>query len=138
MTREEVIAFIKENPFCSIATMDGDQPRVRVVLAVLFEDQNIYFTTGTMKDFWKQLSANPKVELCFMSPDLRMLRIMAQVEEVDDRAKKQRRLDEVGEFLKDYKADDPVFKLMRIKNGVARFWTMPDNTKEKTLPSICI
>lgn len=137
MTRDKVIAFIKENPACTIATMDGDQPRVRGFLTVLFDDNRLYFTTGTMKSVWAQLQANPKVELCYLSPDMHtMLRIAGEVEIVDDRAKKQQLVDE-RDYLKGIKADDPFFKLLRIKEGgKARFWTLADNMKESSLPKV--
>lgn len=47
MTYQDVLAFVQENPVCFIATADGDQPRVRGFLTVLFNDKKIYFTTGT-------------------------------------------------------------------------------------------
>ena len=50
MSYEDVLAFVKENPVCFIATIDGDQPRVRGFLTVLFGEGKLYFTTGTMKN----------------------------------------------------------------------------------------
>jgi pyridoxine/pyridoxamine 5'-phosphate oxidase len=89
MSHQDVIAFVKENPACFIATMDGDQPRVRGFLTVLFDDGKFYFTTGTMKSVYRQLSANPNIELCYCSQDFRtMLRIAGKIEFVDDREQK--------------------------------------------------
>lgn len=138
MSREEVLAFVRENPACFIATMDGDQPRVRGFLAVLFNDGNIYFTTGTMKRVHDQLVKNPKVELCFASRDFRRtLRIAGQIEFIDDREKKQQLLNE-RDYLKSFggKVDDPRFKLLRLSHGKAFFWTIDMNMREREIPVI--
>lgn len=138
MRAEDVLAFVNENPVCTMATMDGEQPRVRALLSLLFDDRKIYFTTGAMKSFWKQVAANPKVELCYLASDFsRMLRIAGEIEEVDDRSRKQRLIDE-RDYLKEFRADDPDFKLIRIKNGKARFWTLADNLKEGEAETVTI
>ena len=136
MDYKDVIAFARENPVCFIATMDGDQPRVRGFLTVLFEDDKIYFTTGASKNVFKQLSRNPKVELCYCSQDFsKMMRITGEIKIVDDRAKKQKLIDE-RDYLKGFKADDPQFILLRLSHGKARFWTLANNLKENELEII--
>src|SRR5512145_302112 len=138
MSKEDVLSFVRENPVCFIATMDGDQPRVRGFLAVLFDDGSIYFTTGTMKRVYDQLVENPKVELCFASRDFRKtLRISGKIEIVDDRAKKKQLLDE-RDYLRHFggKVDDPRFKLLRLSKGKAHFWTIEQNMREKEIPVV--
>jgi len=138
MSKEEVLAFVRENPACCLATMDGDQPRVRGFLAVLFNDGNIYFTTGTMKRVYEQLARNPKVELCFTSRDFRKtLRIAGEVEMIDDRAKKQQLLNE-RDYLRHFggNADDPRFILLRLSHGKAHFWTIEMNMREREIPVV--
>ncbi len=138
MSYEDVMAFIKENPACFIATADGDQPRVRGFLTVLFGDGKLYFTTGTMKSVYDQLARNPKVELCYHTPDYRTtLRIAGKIEIVDDLAKKKQLVNE-RDYLKPFKdrPDDPSFVLLRLSHGKARFWTMEQNMREKEIPVI--
>ncbi len=136
MSYQDVLSFVSQNPVFSIATIDDDQPRVRAFLTVLFDDGRIYFTTGATKDFYRQVNANSRVELCYCTADFsRMLRITGVVEEVDDRAKKQQLIDE-RDYLKGLSADDPVFKLMCIPHGQARFWTLADNMRERDLLAI--
>ena len=133
MSCKDVLEFAKENPVCFLATLDGEQPRVRAFLTVLFDDDRIYFTTGATKNVFKQLSTNPKVELCYCSRDFsKMMRITREIEIVADHAKKQRLIDE-RDYLKNFKADDPQFILLRLSRGKARFWTMADNMKENEL-----
>jgi uncharacterized pyridoxamine 5'-phosphate oxidase family protein len=136
MLTDEVLKFVQENPACCIATMDGDQARVRGFLAILFNDGNIYFTTGTMKRVYDQLVKNPKVELIFFTPDFRKtLRISGKIEIVDDLAKKQQLANE-RDYLKPFKdkADNPSFILLRLSHGSAFFWTMDMNMREREIP----
>ena len=61
---EEVYKFLKEAETYYLATVDGDQPRVRPFgTADIFEGK-LYIQTGKSKDVSKQIQANPKVELC--------------------------------------------------------------------------
>lgn len=60
---QEVYEFLKEAKTYFLATIDGDQPRVRPFGTIdLFEDK-LYIQTGKSKDVYKQIEANPKVEI---------------------------------------------------------------------------
>jgi len=88
-TREEILDFINANPLFFIATDDAGQPRVRAIMMHKADDRGIVFTTGKNKDFFRQLKANPKVEICFYSNNAQV-RVTGLVEEIhDDLALKQ-------------------------------------------------
>lgn len=55
----DCINFAKENPFCFLATMDGDQPRVRTILMVIADETGFYFETFPNKDMSMQMHTNP-------------------------------------------------------------------------------
>ena len=60
---QEVYDFLKNVGTYFLATEDGDQARVRPFGTIdLFEDK-LYIQTGKSKDVYKQIVANPKVEL---------------------------------------------------------------------------
>ena len=64
-TVEDLYAFLKkEAPTYYLATMDGDQPRVRAFGTVDLFEGKLYIQTGKNKDVYKQIMANPKVEIC--------------------------------------------------------------------------
>ncbi|MDR1015916.1 MAG: pyridoxamine 5'-phosphate oxidase family protein [Coriobacteriales bacterium] len=66
---DEVNDFLKAANIYYLATTDGDQPRVRAFGTVdKFEDK-LYVQTGKVKDVYKQIMANPRVELCALAPD---------------------------------------------------------------------
>lgn len=139
MSFQECIDFIKENPGCALATMDGDQPRVRGMVPLWTRMDGIYFTTARSKYLYVQLAANPKVELCFMSmAPLKGLRVTGNIEIVDNLALKEKALEERS-FLKALgmtRADDPNFILFRLAHGEAHFWKWENNLKEASIPRI--
>ena len=61
---EKVFNFIKECKTYYIATLDGDQPRVRPFGTIHIFDGKLYIQTGKKKRTAEQLSKNPKAELC--------------------------------------------------------------------------
>lgn len=62
----EVYEFLKAAGTYYLATVDGDQPRVRPFGTIDLFEGRLYIQTGKSKDVANQLKANPKVELCAM------------------------------------------------------------------------
>ena len=61
---QEVYEFLKACGTYYLATVEGDQPRVRPFGTIdIFEDK-LYIQTGKVKDVSKEMQANPKVEIC--------------------------------------------------------------------------
>lgn len=75
---KEVYEFLKKAQTYYLATVEGDQPRVRPFGTIdLFEDK-IYIQTGLVKEVAKQMNANPKVEISAMYEG-RWIRVAAEV-----------------------------------------------------------
>ena len=60
---EEIVKFLKEVETYYLATVEGDQPRVRPFGTAHIFESKLYIQTGK-KDVSEQLHANPKAELC--------------------------------------------------------------------------
>ena len=74
----EVYEFIKAAGTYYLATVEGDQPRVRPFGTIdLFEDK-LYIQTGKIKSVSRQIEANPKVELCAFK-DGKWLRVSGEL-----------------------------------------------------------
>ena len=72
-----------------VATVDGEEPRVRPFSSVAEFEGDAYLCCGNFKQVYRQLSQNPRVALCGMYPDGgSWLRVTAKVEE-DDRVEVQ-------------------------------------------------
>jgi len=67
MTNEEVIDLIADAGFGTLATTEGDQPRVRPMMPILNEDNKklLIALLGGSRSI-TQVEINPKVEICFL------------------------------------------------------------------------
>ena len=61
---ERVEKFLKEAETYYLATIEGDQPRVRPFGTAHIFEGKLYIQTGKVKEVSKQIHANPKVEIC--------------------------------------------------------------------------
>lgn len=66
---EKVNTFLDEAKVFCFLTTDGDQPKGRPFGFHMLEDGKLYFGCGTFKNVFKQLTANPKVEVLALSGD---------------------------------------------------------------------
>ncbi len=64
---EQVCKFLKEAGIYYLATVEGDQPRVRPFGTAHIFDDKLYIQTGKGKAVAKQLEINGKVEICAMN-----------------------------------------------------------------------
>ncbi|MBQ6219691.1 MAG: pyridoxamine 5'-phosphate oxidase family protein [Methanosphaera sp.] len=60
---EKVSEYLAEAGMFFLATTDGDQPKARPLGLQVLHDGKIYFGIGDFKDVYKQLQANPKLEI---------------------------------------------------------------------------
>lgn len=77
---------VKKVRFPMLATMDGDQARVRPVSPVRTDGFVVY--VANLKSYGKtgEIMANPKVELCYLDEDHNQVRITGTAEVVSDRS----------------------------------------------------
>ena len=133
MIKEEILEFATKNPVCSLATIDGNQPRVRTIMLYKADENGIIFCTGRDKAVHKQLQANPAAELCFYNAEQGLqVRIEGAVEMLDDLELKKKVV-EAFTFLKPW-VESQGYEVMicyRLKNGRAITWTMETNFEPK-------
>ena len=102
---ERVYNFLKNAETYYLATVDGDQPRVRPFGTILMYEGKLYIQTGKIKPVSKQIEANPKVELCaFMNGE--WIRVAGSLVEDDRIEARQAMLDAYPSLQAMYKADD--------------------------------
>jgi len=124
MDKQEIFAFMRQNPLFHLATVDGDRPRVRrMVLYRADEESGILFHTRKTKELHRQLMQNPKVELCFDSfkGDVEV-RVSGKVEPVEDT--------ELKKAIEPESYDDVA--IYRVKEAMATVWTLETDLAPKT------
>ncbi len=115
---ERVEKFLKEAGTYYLATVDGDQPRVRPFGTVNNFEGKLYIQTGKSKDVSKQIHANPKVEICAFK-DGYWIRIACELAEDDRREAKKAMLDAYPQLRGMYSEDDGNTEVLYMKNAVA-------------------
>jgi general stress protein 26 len=83
--RKLALAVVAADRFPDLATVDGDQPRVRPVSPVRTDGFTVYVANLRMYHKTGEIAANPKVELCYLDPHHNQVRITALAEVVTDR-----------------------------------------------------
>ncbi|MDR0969947.1 MAG: pyridoxamine 5'-phosphate oxidase family protein [Lentimicrobiaceae bacterium] len=119
---KEVCEFLKQCGEYYIATVEGNQPRVRPFgTAAIFENK-LYIQTGKRKNVAKQMMANPKIEICaFNKAKGETLRIEATVVPDERVEVKQFMLDEYPSLKSMYSATDDNTLVLYLTNVTARF-----------------
>lgn len=133
MKKEELFKLMNENPAFHLATVEGNQPRVRGMLLYRADENGIIFHTASTKDVYKQMMENPKVELCFQANGLQ-IRVTGEMELIEDEALKEEIMNHPSRaFLQAWKemGIDHLLSIFRMKNGTAVTWTMETNFAEK-------
>lgn len=72
---EELLKMLTDASTFYVATLDGDKPKVRPFGFVMKFEGKLYFCTGNHKNVYKQLKANPAVEICAMISQNEWVRI---------------------------------------------------------------
>lgn len=133
MSKEELFKIMNENPVLHLATMDGDQPRVRGMLLFRADEEGIIFHTASSKDVYDQIKKNPKAELCFQGKGIQV-RVTGVLEQVDDDNLREEIFNHpTRKFLQAWKDQgvDGLLRIFRMKHGTAVTWTMATNFDEK-------
>lgn len=116
----EVYEFIKSCGTYYLATVDGDQPRVRPFGTIDIFDGKLYIQTGKVKDCSKQLATNPKAELCCFK-DGTWLRLSGELIDDDNRDARKHMLDAYPNLRGMYNEDDGNTQVLYFKNAKAVF-----------------
>lgn len=127
---KEVYEFLKNCGAYYLATVEGDQPRVRPFGTVdLFEDK-LYIQTGKAKAVAQQMKANPKVEISAMAQDGRWIRVTAEAV-LDDNIKAQEHMLNAYPNLKAmYAAGDGNTEVYYLKNATAHICSFTEAPRE--------
>ena len=83
--RDLALAVIATDRFPDLATIDGDQPRVRPVSPVRSDGFTIYVANLRLYHKTGEIAANPKVELCYMDDGHNQVRLTGLAHVVTDR-----------------------------------------------------
>jgi general stress protein 26 len=120
--RELALQVVQSDRFPYLATVDGDQPRLRPVSPVKTDQFTVY--VANLRSYGKtaEIAANPRVELCYMNAEHDQVRITGLAEIVTD----SQLLEEIWEanpLLRKYLGtiDNPALILYRVDPARVRY-----------------
>src|SRR5947207_13950363 len=120
--RELALAVVAADHFPYLASIDGDQPRLRPVSPVRTQGFTVY--VANLRNYHKtvEIAANPKVELCYLDDHHDQVRITGVAEVVNDRKMLQEIWD-ANPLLRQYLGEvtNPQLIVYRIRPTRVRF-----------------
>ena len=117
---DKVLKFLKDVETYYLATVEGDQPRVRPFGTAHVFEGKLYIQTGKVKDVSKQLHQNPKAEICAFKNG-EWVRVSGKLIEDDRNEARQSMLDAYPSLQKMYKADDGNTEVFYFEEATAIF-----------------
>ncbi len=126
---EKVCQFLKDAGTYYLATVEGDQPRVRPFGTAHIFEGKLYIQTGKIKPTSKQLAANPKAEICAFK-DGTWLRLAGTLVEDDRVEARKSMLDAYPQLRAMYDENDGNTQVLYFKDASATFssFTAPPET----------
>lgn len=115
---EKVLQFLKDAETYYLATVEGNQPRVRPFGTAHIFEGKLYIQTGKVKNVSKQLHANPKAEICAFKGG-EWIRVAGELVDDDRVEARQSMLDAYPSLQKMYAADDGNTEVFYFKNATA-------------------
>ncbi len=117
---KRVCDFLNAAGMYFLATVEGDQPRVRPFgTAHIFEDK-LYIQTGKVKPTSQQLAVNPKAEICAFTEGA-WIRVACELIEDDRVEAKKAMLDAYPNLRGMYDENDGNTQVFYMKNATAAF-----------------
>lgn len=127
----EVYEFLRQAGVYYLATDEGGQPRVRPFGTVKVFEDRLYIQTGRIKPVFRQIEANPRVEICAFHKGT-TLRVAATLV-VDDRIEAERAmLDDYPSLQAKYAPGDGNNVVLYLKDATAVFTTEPEPPRTVT------
>ena len=122
MNMQDVYQFLKDAGVYYIATVDGDQPRVRPFGTIHIFEGKLYIQTGRKKNVSRQLGVNGKTELCAMKGD-EWIRLSGTLVDDNCREAKVSMLDAYPSLKKMYSPDDDNTQVLYFKDATATIYS---------------
>ena len=122
---QEIYEFLKKCGTYYLATVDGDQPRVRPFGTVNIFEGKLYIQTGKVKDVSKQIQKNPKVEICGFAEG-RWVRVAGELVRDDRIEAKKCMLDAYPSLQNMYSEEDDNTEVLYFKNATATVSSFTD------------
>ena len=128
----KVLEFLDAAQTYYLATVEGDQPRVRPFGTALVYNDKLYIQTGRAKAVSKQLANNPKAENCAFK-DGKWIRITGELAENETREVKTLMLEKMPVLRHMYNEDDGNMQMLYFDNAEATIYSFSEKPQHFVL-----
>lgn len=130
---KEIMNFLKESGVFFLATVDGNQPRVRPIGFVMEDEGRLVFCTSNDKEMCKQMASNQNVEICCIDKEMNTLRICGKASFCTTPEMQKKALDYMPVLDKMYSVGDGKFELYYLESPQAVCQTVQGDKHQLTL-----
>ena len=113
----EVLEFLKNCKVFFVATAEQGKPKVRPFSFVMMHEEKLYFVTGNQKSFFKQIQANPEIEISTSSPSYAWIRLNGKAVFENNMAAKEMCMGNPIVKGQYQTADNPIFEVFYLNNA---------------------
>lgn len=124
----EILEFLKKCGTYYLATVEGDQPRVRPFGTIDLYQDKLYIQTGKSKNVAQQMKANPKVEISGMAED-KWIRVTAEAVLDESIEAQEHMLESYPSLRAMYQPGDGNTEVYYLKNGTAQICSFTEAPK---------
>ena len=125
---EEVQEFLKSAGVYYLATVDNNRPKVRPFGTAEIFENHLYIQTGKSKDVYKQIEANPYVEISAFK-DGKWIRVAGKLIADDRLEAKKDMLDKNPSLREMYDENDNNTIVLYFESGIATFYSFTEAPK---------
>ena len=115
----EILEFLRKAGVFYLATNDGNQPHVRPLGFVMEHEGKLAFCTSNEKSMYRQMAANPNVEICCINADYVTLRITGVVVFATSEETQRKVLEAMPSLSGLYAVGDGKFEIFLLREGQA-------------------
>lgn len=117
---KEVVAFLQANPVQYLATVGTDgKAKARPFMFCFERDGRLWFCTNSQKDVYRDMQANPYVEVTVSSPDYAWLRLNGKAVFENNMAVKEGCMQNPIVKSQYSSADNPIFEVFYLEGARA-------------------
>ena len=126
---EQIKRFLDEAGVFYITTVDGDKPKARPISFSMIDGDKLWFGVGTFKEVYKQLIANPNIEIICMNKG-QWMRYDGKAKFVENAILENKCLDLLGPIGKMYRDNSWRMGMFYIDEGHVTIKAVADTVEE--------
>jgi uncharacterized pyridoxamine 5'-phosphate oxidase family protein len=119
---QKTLQFLQDNKTFYLATSENGRPRVRPFGLVIEHDGKLWFCTANIKPVYRQLQANPLVEISATSPSMDWIRLSGKAVFENNSNVKRKAFEAMPHLTQIYKGpEDPAFEVFYLDHAEVVF-----------------